>query len=234
MTASLQNKIAIVTGAGRGLGAAIARDLAAAGARVVVNDINPDRADQVAAAIRAGGGEAVGIAADVSNKFRCVSLIEEARAVWDGLDILVNNAAVSNRSSILKLDEWDWQRAIDVNLKGTFFMSQLAGRVMADMMERGGSPSPDPPGGVIVNIASTAGFETILEGRAAYAASQAGIIGFTRECAREYAAYNVRVNAVAPAETPPPPPEAIVELVRFLCSDDATHLSGMILPVYGR
>lgn len=234
MNSPLQHKIAIITGAGRGLGAAIARDLAAIGARVAVNDINPDRAERVAAAIRADGGEAIGIVADVSNKFRCVSLVEEVRAEWDGLDILVNGAAVSGRSSILKLDEWDWQRAIDVNLKGTFFMSQLAGRVMADMMERGGSPSPEPPGGVIVNVASTAGYETALEDQAAYAASQAGIIGFTRECAREYAAYNVRVNAVAPAETPPPAPEAIVELVRFLCSDQAAHLSGMVLPVYGR
>jgi NAD(P)-dependent dehydrogenase (short-subunit alcohol dehydrogenase family) len=234
MTLAFQNKIAIVTGAGRGLGAAIARDLAAAGVRVAVNDINPDRAERTAAAIRADGGEAIAIAADISNKFRCVSLIEEVRAEWDGVDILVNNAAVSGRSSILKLDEWDWQRTIDVNLKGTFFMSQLAGRVMADMMERGGAPSPDPPGGVIVNVASTAGSETALQDQAAYAASKAGVIGFTRECAREYAAYNVRVNAVAPAETPPPAPEALVALVRFLCSDDAAHLSGMILPVGGR
>ncbi len=94
MNYPLENKVAIVTGAGRGIGAAIAQTLAAAGARVAVNDLNPDRAERVAAGIRESGGEAVGIAADISNKFQCVNLIESTRNEWGRLDILVNNAAV--------------------------------------------------------------------------------------------------------------------------------------------
>ena len=94
MEPELKDKVAIVTGAGRGLGAAIAGALAAAGVRVAVNDINPDRAERIAAQIREQGGQAVGIPADVANKYQCVHLIETTRAAWGRLDILVNNAAV--------------------------------------------------------------------------------------------------------------------------------------------
>ncbi|NKQ34302.1 MAG: SDR family NAD(P)-dependent oxidoreductase [Chloroflexi bacterium] len=188
MTQELKDKVAIVTGAGRGIGTAVAHKLAQAGARVAVNDQNPDRAERTAAAIRAGGGQAIGVMADVSNKFQCVHLVETTREEWGQLDILVNCAAIRPQSTILKMDEWEWQRVQDVNLKGTFFMSQLCGRVMND--ENGAR------GGVIVNIGSTAGWETPLENQAAYCAAKAGIMGFTRECAREYAAYGIRVYAL--------------------------------------
>ncbi|MCA9941128.1 MAG: SDR family NAD(P)-dependent oxidoreductase, partial [Anaerolineales bacterium] len=89
MEISLQDKVAIVTGAGQGLGEAIAHALAGAGAKVAVNDLNPDRAERVAAAIRAAGGEAIGVVADVSNKFQCVSLVEATREAWGRLDVLV-------------------------------------------------------------------------------------------------------------------------------------------------
>ncbi|HIP73913.1 MAG TPA: SDR family NAD(P)-dependent oxidoreductase [Anaerolineae bacterium] len=189
MTQELKDKVAIVTGAGRGIGTAVAHTLARAGARVAVNDLNPDRAERAAAAIRESGGQAIGVMADVSNKFQCVHLVETTREEWGQLDILVNCAAIHPQSTILKMDEWEWQRVQDVNLKGTFFMSQLCGRVMND--ENG------PRGGVIVNIASTAGWKTPLENQAAYCAAAAGIMGFTRECAREYAAYGIRVYALA-------------------------------------
>ncbi|MCA9932613.1 MAG: SDR family NAD(P)-dependent oxidoreductase, partial [Anaerolineales bacterium] len=167
MDLRLTDKVAIVTGAGKGVGAAIALALAAAGAKVAVNDINPDRAERTAQMIIREGGTAVAIPADISNKFQCVHLVETTRAEWGRLDILVNNAAVKPKSTILKLDEWDWQRTLDVNLKGTFFMSQLVGRVMADENGERGS--------LIVNITSTAGTQTAFEGHAAYAASQAAI-----------------------------------------------------------
>ena len=188
------NKVAIVTGAGQGLGEGIALVLAAAGARVVVNDLNPDRAERVAAAIRAQGGEAVGVAADVANKFQCVHLVESARDAFGQLDILVNNAAVLRPGSILKMDEWDWNRCLEVNLKGAFFMSQLVGRVMQD--ENG------ERGGTIINIASTAGYQEPLTNGAAYAASKAGIVGFTRTCAVEFAEFGVCVFALLPEENP--------------------------------
>lgn len=214
-------KVGIVTGAGQGLGAIIAQTLAAAGVRVAVNDINPDRAERTAVTIRNAGGQAIAIAADVANKFQCSHLIETTRAEWGQLDILVNNAAIKPRSTIIKLDEWEWNRCLEVNLKGTFFMSQLCGRVMADENQARG-------GGVIINIASTAGVQTSFENRAAYCASKAGVVGFARECAREYAQYNIRVHTLLPDEERPSPPPSIAETVRTLCyqsGDELIHLT---------
>lgn len=246
----LTNQVAIITGAGRGIGAAVARTLAAAGARVAVNDINPDRAERVAAEITAAGGQAVAIQADVANKFQCVKLVEETRATWGQLDLLVNNAAVEPVASILKMDEWDFQRCLDVNVKGTFFMSQLCGRVMAD--ENGAR------GGAMVNIASTAGVELPLAGRAAYCASKAAVVGFARECAREFAAYGIRVNTILPGiiDTPLTEPlqqdaavmarwqaqiplgrlgtaEEVAQAVLFLCSPASSYITGATLTVAG-
>lgn len=248
---TLSNKIAIITGGGQGIGAAIARTLAAAGACVAVNDINPDKVERVVAEIESHNGQAIGITADISNKFQCVHLVETTRAKWGQLDILINNAAVEPVSPILKLDEWEWNRCIDVNLKGTFMMSQLCGRVMADENKT--------RGGVIVNIASTAGVETPLTNRSAYCASKAGIVGFARECAREFAAYGIRVNTVLPGiiETPrisrllnenPEQltiwqeqiplgrlglAEEIADTVLFLCSPASRYITGSTISVDG-
>lgn len=220
MENSLHNKVAIVTGAGQGVGAAIAQALAAAGVRVAVNDLNPDRAERTAVSIREAGGQAISVAADVANKFQCVHIVETTRAAWGQLDILVNNAAIMPQSTLLKLDEWEWNRCLEVNLKGTFFMSQLCGRVMADENQ--------DRGGVIVNIASTAGVNTPLENRAAYCASKAGVVGFSRECAREYAGYGIRVHVLVVAEERPSPPHQIAETIVTLCQNPTQEL---ILPL---
>lgn len=210
------NKVAIITGAGKGIGTAVARMLASAQMRVAVNDLNPDRAERVAAEIEQAGGQAIAVAADVANKFQCVHLIETTRAAWGQLDIVVNNAAVMPQASILTMDEWDWNRCLDVNLKGPFFMSQLCGRVMAD--------ENAARGGVIINIASTAGIETSFENRAAYCASKAGVVGFTRECAREFAGYGIRVYALALAEDEPGDVATAVALqVLSLCNFHKDH-----------
>jgi NAD(P)-dependent dehydrogenase (short-subunit alcohol dehydrogenase family) len=188
MKPALENKVAIVTGAGGETGAAIAHALAGAGARVAVNDINPDRAEGAAAAIRYDGGEALAVTADIANRFQCVNLIESTRERWSRVDILVNNASVRPNAPILKMDEWAWQRCFDVNLKGVFFMCQLIGRVMADQnQERGGT---------IVNIETPIGEDTPQPGLAAYAASSAALAGFTRQCAAEFAPYGINVHAV--------------------------------------
>lgn len=209
---SLADRVAIVTGAGQGLGAAVARSLAAAGCRVAINDINPDRAERVAVAIREAGGTAVAIAADISNKFQCSHLVDSTRREWGQLDILINNAAIKPGSSILKTDEFEWQRVMDVNLKGTFFMSQLVGRVMADENQE--------RGGVIINVASKAGAIEPLVNHAAYAASKAGVVGFTRECAREFATYGIRVHVVTPDE--PAEIEAVARTIFSLCADTSS------------
>lgn len=212
---SLTNKVAIITGAGQGIGTAVAHTLAAAGMRVAVNDLNPDRAERVAMEIAQAGGQAIAVTADVANKFQCVHLIETTRAAWGQLDILVNNAAVMPQSSILKMDEWDWNRCLDVNLKGVFLMSQLCGRVMAD--ENG------ERGGLIVNIASTAGVDVPLENRAAYCASKAGVIGFTRECAREFAQFGVRVCALVLPEGEDRVGKMTAVTIHHLCTADEPY-----------
>jgi NAD(P)-dependent dehydrogenase (short-subunit alcohol dehydrogenase family) len=259
MELRLDNKVAIITGAGRGIGAAIAHTLAAAGAKVAVNDINPDRAEKVATAIQEAGGQAIGIAADVANKYQCAHLIETTRAEFGGLHILVNNASVEPAKPIMKLDEWDWQRTIDVNLKGTFFMSQLCGRVMGGVFDKhDGLAEAEGEGGVIVNIGSMAGTAVSLPDRAAYCASKAGIVGFARECAREFAPYGIRVNTVLPGLIDTPRTTAflaqdsaqthieaniplnrvgtaqdVADAVLFLCSDASGYITGSTVSVDG-
>lgn len=243
----LSGQVALVTGAGRGIGRAIAIALADAGALVCVNDINPDTARATADEILASGGQAFDYVADVSLKMQIGSMIEAARDRWGRLDILINNAGVEPKASVLALDEWDWERTINVNLKGTFLCTQLAGRVMRDQ----GS-------GIIVNIASIAGHKSPLPNASAYCASKAGVVGFTRECAREFAAYGIRVNAVCPGVIITPMTQKsrddpdimrkwmedipqnrlgeaaeVAAVVLFLCSGAASYVNGHALIVDG-
>lgn len=202
----LSGKVAIVTGAGQPAGAAVARALAAAGARVAVNDLNPDRIARLAADLRAAGGQTIDIAADTASKFQCVNVIETTRAEWQRVDILVNATAVRPNAPLLKMDEWEWMRCLDVNLKGVFFMTQLCGRVMDDQNRASGEP-----GGAIVTLDWPAPHE---EGRAAFTASQAAVAAFTRAAARELAPLGIRVAALT---VDPAAPERIgPEVVRLV------------------
>ena len=246
-TVDLSQRVALVTGAGRGIGRAIALAMAGAGAYVCANDINPDSSRSTAREIQAQGGQAFEVVADVSNKLQVGVMIEAIRDRWGRLDILINNAGVEPKASVLDLDEWDWERTLNVNLKGTFLCTQLAGRVMRDQ-----------GGGVIVNVASIAGYKSPLPNASAYCASKAGVIGFTRECAREFAGYNIRVNAICPGVIITPmteksrndpelmrkwladipqarlgEPEEIAGVVLFLCSDAASYITGAALMVDG-
>ena len=247
MKGDFSGRVALVTGAGRGIGKAIALALARQGARIAVNDINPDTAQATASAVCAQGGEAVAHVADVSNKMAVQTMIQAVLAAWQRLDILVNNAGVEPKSTVLAMDEWDWDKALAVNLKGAFLCSQTAGRVMKEL-----------GGGTIVNVGSIAGRAAGLRDRSAYTASKMGLIGFSRECAREFAAYNIRVNVVCPGvietemtaqlrqneaqmqkwlEDIPQSrlgqPDDVVGPVLYLCSDAARYITGQAINVDG-
>lgn len=245
--ADLHGKVALVTGAGRGIGRAISRSLADAGAAVALNDISPDGVERTAELIREAGGRAQVFLADVSRKHQVQTMLEAVRDAFGSLDILVNNAGVEPHKPLLVLDEWDWDRTLEVNLKGPFLLTQSAGRVMAD-----------EGGGVIINIGSIAGRAQGLKDRAAYVASKMGLIGLTREAARELAEHHIRVNAVCPgvietemtAELRQDPAmmerwltdipagrlglvEDVADLVVFLCSDRASYITGQAINVDG-
>jgi 3-oxoacyl-[acyl-carrier protein] reductase len=242
-----QNQVVLVTGAGRGIGKAIALAFAREGAKVAVNDINPDSCEATANEINALDGEAAAFHADVANKLAVQSMLIDLEDRWGRVDVLINNAGVEPHKSIVQLDEWDWNRTIDVNLKGAFICSQSVGRMM---IKQGG--------GVIVNIASIAGRAAGLRDRSAYVASKTGLIGFTKECAREFAAHHIRVNAVCPGviitemtahlrdnaaqmqkwlEDIPlgrlGEPDDVTGLVLFLCSDAARYITGQAINVDG-
>jgi len=242
-----RDRVALVTGAGRGIGRAIAEAFAAQGAAVAANDITPVNLDETVARITRTGGKVKDYVADVALKMPVQVMVEQILDDWGRIDILINNAGVEPHAPLLDLDEWDWRRTLDVNLTGPFLTIQSVGRVMR---EQGG--------GVIVNIASIAGRAHGLKDRAAYVASKTGLIGLTREAARELAAFNIRVNAICPGvietemtaalrqdqammtkwlEDIPQGrlglPVDVVGLVFFLCSDTAAYLTGQAINVDG-
>lgn len=187
MQINLDGKVAIVTGAGRGIGKAIAKALAAANARVVVNDVDLNAATQVAEDIESTGGEASPDKADVRIKSEISQMVENVIQKWGGINILVNNAGVVARKPAEELTEEEWDRVIDVNLKGTFLCAQTVAKAM---IQKGN-------GGKIINMSSIMG-SVALPPRAPYCASKGGIIALTKDLAAEWAKYRITVNTIAP------------------------------------
>ena len=187
MELSLKGKVAVVTGSSMGIGSAIARVFGIAGARVVVNSRDAERARLAAAELATLGIEALPLAADVSSALDIARLFEAVDEHWGPVDILVNNAGTNAIGPSLELPLSDWQRTIDLNLTGTFLCAQAAA---ARMVHRGK--------GVIINISSILG-ETALAQRAAYVSSKHAVNGLTKVLAVEWARHGIRVHAINPA-----------------------------------
>jgi len=243
---TLEGKVAIVTGASRGIGRAIAEDLAANGASVVVNyNQSADEAQEVVAAIAESGGRAVAIQADVSDLAAAQELAKATRAEFGRIDILVNNAGTTRDQLLMLMKESDWDTVIDTNLKSMFNCCKAVLRPMLRQKS----------GGRIINISSVVGLAG-QGGQTNYAASKAGIVGFTKSLAKEMGPRQITVNAVAPGYFPTELtaglPEEIVEkaldyiplgrlgkveevahLVTFLASPKATYITGEVIRVDG-
>jgi 3-oxoacyl-[acyl-carrier protein] reductase len=242
---SLSGKAALVTGASRGIGQAIALELARNGARVAVNYARDAAgAEATVQAIQAAGGEARAVQADVSDFKAADGLVKATVEAFGSLDVLVNNAGTTRDQLIMLMPESDWDAVIAANLKSAFNCSKAAVRVM--LRKRAGR---------IINIASVAGIMGNA-GQTNYSASKAGLIGFTRALAREVAARAITVNAVAPGFIPTAltndlpaeikeatlkqiplarwgQPEEIAYAVAFLASDQAAYITGQVLSVDG-
>ncbi len=222
-----KDKVALVTGAGRGIGRAVAEALAQRGAILAVNDITPIHLDETLEHILAAGGRGKDYVFDVAKRTPIQAMIDLILEDWGRIDILVNNAGVAPRATILEMDEWDWARTLDVNLSGPFFTMQQVGRSMLQRRE-----------GVIVNLgADTRGPEQ--KARVAFIASKEGLAGLTRVAAQEFAEFNVRVNLVCPGESDAHDldelnpalqtagfPVTAIGLILFLCSPASAAISG--------
>jgi NAD(P)-dependent dehydrogenase (short-subunit alcohol dehydrogenase family) len=241
------DRVAIVTGAGGGIGSAISRRFAEEGAFVVVTDVNGGAASEVRSDIERHGGSAVAIAADISKGADCHDLIGQVHGRWGRIDVLVNNAGINRRGNLLALSEDDWHTTFAVNLHSMF---NLCRAVIPHMIEAGG--------GAIVNTASQWGLHP-APNHIAYNTSKAAVAAFTQNLARDYAPQKIRVNAVCPGEIHTPmleagvrrsgrtiadldrlvpfgrigKPEEVAALVAFLASDEAAFMCGSLVEITG-
>jgi 3-oxoacyl-[acyl-carrier protein] reductase len=241
----LQDKVALVTGAGRGIGHAVALALAAEGARVAVNySRSAEAAEQTVAQIAEAGGTAIALQADVANAEAVNALVTRTVETFGGLDILINNAGITRDKLLLRMTEEDWDSVLDTNLKGAFLCAKAVAPILVKQRS-----------GVIVNVGSVVG-RVGGAGQANYSAAKAGLIGLTKSLAKELGGRNVRVNAVAPgfietemtAVLKPEYRELILKqiplgrfgaaedvakVVTFLCSQDAAYIQGEVISIDG-
>jgi 3-oxoacyl-[acyl-carrier protein] reductase len=256
----LDSKTAVVTGAGRGIGRAIAAALTHEGAAVIVNDLEEGPAEEAAGQLRAAGGEASVFIGDVSSPADAEAIVQAAAETYGGLDILVNNAGNLRDSMVHRMEDAAWRAVLDVHLSGTFHMIRAA----APWMRDAGDPGPEgSPHRKIVNVASVVA-QMGNPGQANYSAAKGGIIALTKTVAREWARYRVNVNCVAPGvirtrmtaekkegdamgipadllevflEAIPAgrlgEPEEVAGAVLFLCSPASDYVTGAVIGVNG-
>ncbi len=239
----LTGKVAIITGAARGIGREAARLFAQEGAGVVLADVDA-QGESVAAGIVGAGGRAKFFRADITDRTACQTVVTSALDVFGHVDVLVNNAGIVRDAQLVKLSEADFDLVVDVNLKGTFNMTQA---VVPHMIERGS--------GSVINVSSVVGLYGNF-GQTNYAATKAGVIGMTRVWARELGKKGIKVNAVAPGfiqtEMTQGVPDKVLDLMRgktplgrlgtardvanvflFLASEEASYVHGAVISVDG-
>jgi NAD(P)-dependent dehydrogenase (short-subunit alcohol dehydrogenase family) len=249
MTDRLAGKVAVVTGAASGMGRTAAQLFAAEGAQVVVADVSDDIGAEVVDAIRAGGGDATYVRADVSRADDCEAMVRAATDTYGALHVLYNNAGIfpADDGGLLDTPEKTWERVMEVNLKGVW----LGCRAGVPAMLASG-------GGSIINVASFVAFMGAATAQVAYTASKGGVVSMTREIAVEYARRGIRVNALCPGPIETPllhallsdpeqrarrlvhipmgrlgRPEELARAALFLASDDASYMTGATLVVDG-
>jgi 3-oxoacyl-(acyl-carrier-protein) reductase len=241
---NFNDKTALVTGSGSGIGRSIAMLLAEFGANVVVNDVSQEDADATAQEIEFLGRKSLSVTASVSNREEVQAMFDQIQSRFGGIDILVNNAGITRDGFLMKMSEDQWDQVMEVNLKGVFHCCQCAARMMSDKQY-----------GKIVNIASASAQMGNI-GQVNYAASKGGVISVTKTLAKELAQFNINVNAVAPGfiETPMTAkvpdkvkdhlirqiplrragtPEDVARAVCFLASDEAAYITGQVLSCNG-
>ncbi|SES82831.1 3-oxoacyl-ACP reductase FabG [Anaerobranca gottschalkii] len=240
----LKDKVAIITGAGRGIGEFTAKRFAQEGAKVVVADLNEADVNKVVEEIKAEGGQAIGMIVNVTDREQVDKMVADTLEHFGGLDILVNNAGITADNTLLKMTQEEWDRVINVNLTGVFHCGQAAAKVMA---EKGS--------GVILNATSVVGLYGNF-GQTNYAATKWGVIGMTKTWAKELGKKGIRVNAVAPGFIVTPMtakmPEKVLDMMKeksplktlgypedianaylYLASDEARFVTGTVLSVDG-
>lgn len=243
MIMRLDGKVAIVTGAGRGIGRGIALKLAEEGAKVVVSDIDITGAESVVKEIEALGHKAIAVQTNIAKKDDVERMFSEAKEKLGDVDIIVNNAGINRDGMLHKMSDEQWDQVIGVNLTGTYYCTQMAAKLMRERQY-----------GRIINISSASWLGNI--GQANYAASKAGVVGLTKTAARELASKGVTANAICPGfietdMTKSVPekvwdimiskipakragkPEDVANLIAFLASDEAGYITGEVINVGG-